>query len=122
MTKALVDRGFTLPPRDFFLEILTKYGLQPHNISPNNILSISNHVALCEGHLQIEPNLTMFQYYFFVKKESMPKNNTLSNCGSVTFRIWLNRIYPQNREARVCEVLICQILLCQGHQGSESPK
>jgi hypothetical protein len=57
------------------------------NISPNNIIAISNHVALCECHLRIEPELTLFQYYFFVKKESMTKINMLTNCGSVTFKI-----------------------------------
>ncbi|KAK1630740.1 hypothetical protein QYE76_005055 [Lolium multiflorum] len=54
MTKALVERGFSFPPSDFFLEILKTYGLQPHNISPNSVLAISNHVALCEGHLRLE--------------------------------------------------------------------
>ncbi|KAK1579728.1 hypothetical protein QYE76_016749 [Lolium multiflorum] len=52
LTKALVERGFSFPPSDFFLEILKTYGLQPHNISPNSVLAISNHVALCEGHLR----------------------------------------------------------------------
>jgi hypothetical protein len=95
LTKALVERGFSLPPSDFFLEILTKYGLQPHNISPNIILAISNHVALCAGHLRIEPDLTLFQYYFSVKKEYVPNTNTLANCGIVTFKIGPNRIYPR---------------------------
>ncbi|KAK1662087.1 hypothetical protein QYE76_050246 [Lolium multiflorum] len=54
LTKALVERGFSFPPSDFFLEILKTYGLQPHNISPNSVLAISNHVALCEGHLRLE--------------------------------------------------------------------
>jgi hypothetical protein len=51
MTKALVEQGFSLPPSDFFAEILKKYKLQPHNISPNSILTMSKHVTLCEGHL-----------------------------------------------------------------------
>ncbi|KAK1651753.1 hypothetical protein QYE76_069558 [Lolium multiflorum] len=54
LTKALIERGFSFPPSDFFLEILKTYGLQPHNISPNSVLAISNHVALCEGHLRLE--------------------------------------------------------------------
>ncbi|KAK1608550.1 hypothetical protein QYE76_032223 [Lolium multiflorum] len=52
VTKALVERGFSLPPSNFFLEILKAYELQPHHISPNSILAISNHVVLCEGHLR----------------------------------------------------------------------
>ncbi|KAK1630893.1 hypothetical protein QYE76_005208 [Lolium multiflorum] len=53
VTKALAERGFSFPPSDFFSEILKAYGLQPHNISPNSILAISNHVTLCEGHLRV---------------------------------------------------------------------
>ncbi|KAK1628771.1 hypothetical protein QYE76_003086 [Lolium multiflorum] len=64
LTKALVERGFSFPPSDFFLEILKVYGLQPHNISPNSVLAISNHVTLCEGHLRVTPELSLFQYYF----------------------------------------------------------
>jgi hypothetical protein len=52
-------------------------------------------VALYEGHLLLEPHLTLFQYYYSVKKEPVPKTNTLSNCSGVTFKIWPNRIYPR---------------------------
>ncbi|KAK1627757.1 hypothetical protein QYE76_002072 [Lolium multiflorum] len=71
LTKALVERGFSFPPSDFFRKILKTYGLQPHNISPNSVLAISNHVALCEGHLRVTPELPLFQYYFSVKKEKI---------------------------------------------------
>jgi hypothetical protein len=60
LTKALVERGFSFPPSDFFLEILKTYGLQPHNISPNSVLAICNHVTLCEGHLRVTPELSLF--------------------------------------------------------------
>ncbi|KAK1691950.1 hypothetical protein QYE76_008647 [Lolium multiflorum] len=52
MVLTKVERGFSFPPSDFFLEILKAYGLQPHNISPNSVLAICNHVTLCEGHLR----------------------------------------------------------------------
>ncbi|KAK1687209.1 hypothetical protein QYE76_048057 [Lolium multiflorum] len=52
LTRALVERGFSLPPSDFFSEILEAYKLQPHNISPNSVLAIANHVTLYEGHLR----------------------------------------------------------------------
>ncbi|KAK1573103.1 hypothetical protein QYE76_008314 [Lolium multiflorum] len=58
VTKALIERGFSLPPSDFFSEILKAYELQPHHIAPNSILAISNHVALCEGHLRLRPGRT----------------------------------------------------------------
>jgi hypothetical protein len=59
LTKALVERGFSFPPSDFFSEILMVYGLQPHNISPNSVLAISNHVTLCgaiSGYLPNSPS------------------------------------------------------------------
>ncbi|KAK1609430.1 hypothetical protein QYE76_033103 [Lolium multiflorum] len=82
LTKALVERGFSFPPSDFFREILKTYGLQPHNISPNSVLAISNHVALCEGHLRVTPELSLFQYYFSVKKEKIRQTSELATCGS----------------------------------------
>ncbi|KAK1618285.1 hypothetical protein QYE76_023802 [Lolium multiflorum] len=67
VTKALIERGFSFPPSDFFSEILKAYELHPHNISPNSILAISNHATLCKGHLRrIQPlqhrDHLMFQY------------------------------------------------------------
>jgi hypothetical protein len=86
LTKALVGRGFLLPPSDFFAEVLWTYKLQPHNISPNSILSISNHVRLCEGHLRVKTDLTLFQFYLSVK-EAVPKSLALASGGSVIFKI-----------------------------------
>jgi hypothetical protein len=36
-TKAWVERGISLPPRDFFLEVLNTYGLQPHKHLPQRL-------------------------------------------------------------------------------------
>ncbi|KAK1601285.1 hypothetical protein QYE76_018130 [Lolium multiflorum] len=94
VTKALVERGFSLPPSDFFLEILKAYELQPHHISPNSFLAISNHVALCEGHLRVTPELPLFQFYFLVKKEKIAQTSTLATCAGVTFKLRPGRAYP----------------------------
>ncbi|KAK1686720.1 hypothetical protein QYE76_047568 [Lolium multiflorum] len=95
VTKALVERGFSFLPSDFFSEILKVYGLQPHNISLNSVLAISNHVTLCEGHLRVTPALPLFQYYFFVKKEKIRQTSELATCGSITFMLRPGRVYPQ---------------------------
>ncbi|KAK1630899.1 hypothetical protein QYE76_005214 [Lolium multiflorum] len=94
ITKALVERGFSFPPSDFFSEIMKAYGLQPHNISPNSVLAISNHVTLCEGHLRVLPELPLFQYFFSVKKEKIPQTSELATCGSITFTLRPRRVYP----------------------------
>lgn len=94
VTKALIERGFSFPPSDFFVKLLKEYRLQPHNIPPNSITAISNFVALCEGHLKIRPELDLFKFYYSVKKESVAKGGPLANCGSVTFKIRANKMYP----------------------------
>ncbi|KAK1679706.1 hypothetical protein QYE76_040554 [Lolium multiflorum] len=94
VTKTLVERGFSFPPSDFFSEIMKAYGLQPHNISPNSVLAISNHVTLCEGHLRVPPELSLFQYYFSVKKEKIRQTSELATCGSITFMLRPGRVYP----------------------------
>jgi hypothetical protein len=53
VTKALVERGISFQPSDFFEELSTMYQLHPHNILPNSITAISNFITLCEGHLKI---------------------------------------------------------------------
>ncbi|KAK1602580.1 hypothetical protein QYE76_037574 [Lolium multiflorum] len=68
--------------------------LQPHNISPNSVLAISNHITLCEGHLRVTPELPLFQYYFTVKKERIRNSTELATCGSITFMIRPGRVYP----------------------------
>ncbi|KAK1687188.1 hypothetical protein QYE76_048036 [Lolium multiflorum] len=64
MTKAWVERGLSLPCSEFFLSILSTYGLQPHNICPNSYLLLSNFVTLCEGHLGIRPDVKLWQFFF----------------------------------------------------------
>ncbi|KAK1645796.1 hypothetical protein QYE76_063601 [Lolium multiflorum] len=85
MTKAWVERGLSLPCSEFFLSILTTYGLQPHNICPNSYLLLSNFATLCEGHLGIRPDVKLWQFFFRVKKET--KDKAMLNCGSMTFML-----------------------------------
>ncbi|KAK1651347.1 hypothetical protein QYE76_069152 [Lolium multiflorum] len=66
---------------------MVAYGLQSHNISPNSLLAISNHVTLCEGQLRVTPELSLFQYFFFVKKEKIPQTSELATCGTLTFKL-----------------------------------
>jgi hypothetical protein len=38
--------------------------------------------------------LAFFQYFFSVKKETVPQTSSLATCGSITFKIRPGRIYP----------------------------
>ncbi|KAK1645346.1 hypothetical protein QYE76_063151 [Lolium multiflorum] len=92
LTKAWVERGLSLPYSEFFLSILSTYGLQPHNICPNSYLLLSNFVTLCEGHLGIRPDVRLWQFFFRVKKET--KDKAMVNCGSMSFMLRPGRMYP----------------------------
>ncbi|KAK1650865.1 hypothetical protein QYE76_068670 [Lolium multiflorum] len=92
LTKAWVERGLSLPCSEFFLSILSTYGLQPHNICPNSYLLLSNFMMLCEGHLGIRPDVRLWQFFFRVKKET--KEKVMVNCGSMTFMLRPGRMYP----------------------------
>ncbi|KAK1650806.1 hypothetical protein QYE76_068611 [Lolium multiflorum] len=92
LTKTWVERDLSLPCSEFFLSVLTTYGLQPHNICPNSYLLLSNFVTLCEGHLEIRPDIRLWQFFFRVKKET--KDKAMVNCGSMTFMLRPGRMYP----------------------------
>ncbi|KAK1604681.1 hypothetical protein QYE76_028354 [Lolium multiflorum] len=91
-TKAWVERGLSLQPSDFFLEVLNTYRLLPHNICPNAYLILNNFANLCEGHLRVCPNVRLLQFFYRVKKET--KETTMVNYGSMTFVLRPKRIFP----------------------------
>ncbi|KAK1621244.1 hypothetical protein QYE76_026761 [Lolium multiflorum] len=91
-TMAWVECGLSLPPSEFFLSVLNTYGLQPHNICPNSYFLLSNFVTLCEGHLGIRPDVRLWQFFYRVKKET--KDKIMVNCGSMTFMLRPQRMFP----------------------------
>src|SRR4051812_14988393 len=86
-------RGVSLPISHFFLSVLNLYKVQPHNLSPNSILVLSNFAALCEGYLGIRPRLDLFVYFFTVKREAR-HSKELRNCGTISFKIRPGRRFP----------------------------
>jgi hypothetical protein len=87
-----VERGLSLPPSEFFLEVLNTYGLQHNNICPNAYLLLSDFVTLCEGHLGVRPDVRLLQFFYCVKKET--KQKVMVNCGSMTFVLRSKRVFP----------------------------
>ncbi|KAK1633139.1 hypothetical protein QYE76_007454 [Lolium multiflorum] len=76
------------------------YGLQPHNISPNGVLAIGNHVTLRRP--SPNPLSSLFQYFFLVKKEKIRRTSELATCGSITFILRRVASTPTDRhESRV---------------------
>jgi hypothetical protein len=87
-----VERGLSLPPSEFFLEVLNTYGLQHNNICPNAYLLLSDFVTLCEGHLGVRPDVRLLQFFYCVKKET--KQKVMVNCRSMTFVLRSKRVFP----------------------------
>jgi hypothetical protein len=87
-----VERGLSLPPWEFFLEVLNTYGLQPHNIFPTAYLLLSNFITLCEGHLGVRSDIRLLLFFYRVKKGK--KEKAMVNCGSMTFVLHTKRVYP----------------------------
>ena len=84
----------TLPPSAFLSSILEYYGLQPHNIAPNNILVLTGFQALFEGYLGIVPTVGHFRYCFLCHWQTIASGK-LVTCGSVTFNCRQGGWYPK---------------------------
>jgi hypothetical protein len=46
MLKSHVERGLSMPPSNFFMNLLKYYGLQLHQIAPNSLVFVEDYVAL----------------------------------------------------------------------------
>jgi len=94
ITKALIDRGFSFPPSEFFTEVLDTFKVQPHHISPNSITALSGFVTVCEGYLGIRPRVDLLMYFFCIKKEPVRAGGPLARTSSITLKVRENRVFP----------------------------
>ena len=60
MMKSHVERGLSLPPSNFFSEVMTFYAVNPQHLPPNAIMTLSGFQALHEGYLGVRPTLELF--------------------------------------------------------------
>src|SRR6266480_7831272 len=99
MCKAWIDRGLSLPPSEFFLDVLKNFHLQPHNIVPNSYVTLANFQTLCEGYLGVMPDWRLFQWFFqcrpcYQPRTSETEERQINNCGSVSFILQTRTKYP----------------------------
>src|SRR3954470_3876643 len=88
-----MDRGLSLPPSKFFLDVLKLYKLQPHNICPNSYTIMANFQALLEGDLGVEADVQLFQWYFSCRPEYEEEKKTCT-CGGPQFSLRTGRKSP----------------------------
>jgi hypothetical protein len=82
MLKSHVERGLSMPPSHFFVNLLKYYGLQLHHIAPNSLVSVAGYAALCEGFLRICPRVDLFQLFFSVRA-NYENDGFLRTCGTI---------------------------------------
>jgi hypothetical protein len=58
------EQGFGLPINNFFWDFLEYYGLQPHHMPANAIMTLSAFAAFYEGYAGIEPFVVAWAKYF----------------------------------------------------------
>jgi hypothetical protein len=65
------ERGFTLSASDFFQDLLDYYGLQPHHLSANAMMTLSAFAAFCKGYAGNEAFVHSWSKYFQLRKQSV---------------------------------------------------
>ena len=66
------ERGFGLPASDFFRQFLDFFGLQPHHLSANSIVSLSAFATLSEAYFGLWPTTELWSQYFRLRKHTIP--------------------------------------------------
>ena len=69
-----VDRGFSLPPHPFLLDLLAFTGSQLHHLVPNTITLLSSFFTLCEGFIGIDPHWNIFRAIYSIKPQKVKKS------------------------------------------------
>ena len=66
------ERGFALPASDFFRSFLDFFGLQPHHLSSNSIVSLSAYSTFTDAFLGLWPTVELWSKYFRLRKHTVP--------------------------------------------------
>ena len=80
------ERGFALPASEFFRSFLDFFGLQPHHLPANTIVSLSAFTAFTEGYLGLWPTTELWSKFFHLRKQTIPglDPKPMVACGSVS--------------------------------------
>jgi hypothetical protein len=67
MFLAFLLRGFSLPAHEFLRGLLSIYGVQLHQLTPNSILDIACFIILCEAFFGISPHWGLWKSLFHLR-------------------------------------------------------
>ena len=65
------ERGFGLPASEFFHSFLDFFGLQPHHLPKNAIVSLSAFTVFSEGYLSLWPTVELWAKFFHLRKQTI---------------------------------------------------
>lgn len=103
------ERGFALPASEFFRSFLDFFGLQPHHLLANAILTLSAFVTCCEGYLGLWPSIALGSRYFMFRPQVIPdKENPdapkmMTQCGAATIIPRRNSEFPKIQGLESCK-------------------
>ena len=67
---------------------MVRFGLQPHHLPANAILSLAAFISFCEGYLGLWPTIALWTKFFTFKRQVIPDkgnpNKELTQCGAAT--------------------------------------
>jgi hypothetical protein len=65
------EQGFALRASDLFWDFLDYYGMQPHHLPANAMMTLSTFAAFCKGYAGIEAFVHDWSKYFHLWKQSV---------------------------------------------------
>jgi hypothetical protein len=87
------ERGFGLPASAFFRHFLEYFGLQPHHLSANAIVTLSCYVAFCEGYTSLWLDVDFWSRLFFIKAQTT--DGHLRACGAASLYSRASTPFPK---------------------------
>ena len=91
------ERGFALPASDFFRSFLDFFGLQPHHLSANSIVSLSAYCTFTEAFLGLWPTVQLWSKFFRLRKHTVPgtDDRPMVACGAVSISPRQDSVLPR---------------------------
>ena len=102
------ERGLGLPLCDFMQQFMVRFGLQPHHLPANAILSLAIFISSCEGYLGLWPTVALWTKFFTFKRQVIPDkgnpNKELTQCGAATISPRRGSVLPRVTGLESCKM------------------
>ena len=105
MFLAHFKHGFGLPASDFFQGFLDFFGMQPHHLPANAIVSLSAFTSFTEGYFGLWRTTDAWSKYFHLRKQTIPGSDpkVMTACGSISITLRAGSIFPRITGLDTCK-------------------